>query len=116
MWQARSRREVPAAPVEYIALAATCAAVSYFAPSPVVAYLAPARTTAGQGRTVSPPPFRGPPSAKQFRGWSPRGPVDAGENLAFHLDDQVDGKLRITRELSQTRAWSLHGREVSDCL
>ena len=105
---------VAAAPVdEYISLAATCAAVSRFAPtqvverlapavshtgpSPVVAHLAPARTTTGKGRTVSPRPFRGPPSAKQFRGWSPRGPVDAGENLvfAFHLDDQIDGKLTI---------------------
>ena len=61
---------VAAAPVdEYIALAATCAAVSYCAPapvverlapavsytapSPVVVYLAPARTATGKGRTVS---------------------------------------------------------------
>ena len=87
---------VAAPPVdEYIALAATCAAVSYFAPapvverlapavsytapSPVVVYLAPARTARGKGRTVSLRPSRGPPQAKQFRGWSPRGPVDAGE-------------------------------------
>ena len=35
-----------------------------------------------------------------FRGWSPCGPVDADEDLAFlafafHLDDQVNGKLTI---------------------
>ena len=47
----------------------------------------------------------------QFRGWSLRGPVDAGQELvfAFDLDDQVNGKLtielitRTARESSGTR-------------